>query len=193
MLRFLHEHPNAIIKSNGSPAITMTDESGQSITTGMMTIVVTHRDVSSASMEQFQLVPSFCQKKIEKAFELRVVAIDGTLFAFKILSQDYKLTSTDWRYGNHFLPFEPYDVEDYLHGLICDFMERVGLFSGSIDLMVDHDDTTWFLEVNPTGAWAWLDPLVGGRISDTFAASFAKRLYSVKQGRGTGSDPLSVA
>ena len=176
MLNFLQYYPKAIIKRNGIMQIAKSDRADGFVASSIMTMVVTNGRIKSTPAEQFRLVPSFVQRKIEKAFELRVVAIEDSLFAFKIPSQNHKITSTDWRYGNHFLKFEPYEMDECLRASIRNFMKRTDLFTGSIDLIVDKDRSVWFLEVNQSGAWAWLDPLVDGRISSAFASAFAKHV-----------------
>ena len=175
ILEFLNDYPEAIIKRVGTSEIVVLKGANEDIVS-LMTMVVRRGQIESKSTEEFQLAPSFVQQKISKAFELRVVVVGESLFAFKIASQDYKLTSTDWRYGNFFLRFEPFKTNDTLDATIRDFMKRSDLFAGSIDLIVDKDNTVWFLEVNQEGAWAWLDPLIDGEISDAFAHAFAKHL-----------------
>ena len=54
----------------------------------------------------------------------------------------------------------------------------MGLFSGSIDLIVDVDDRVWCLECNQDGAWGWVDDIVDGAVGRAFADAFEARLLN---------------
>ena len=55
-------------------------------------------------------------------------------------------------------------------------MELTGLFTGSLDLIVDPDGHWRFLECNEDGQWSWLDSIVDGEISRSFACEFKDRM-----------------
>ena len=148
-----------------------------------MTMVVTLEQANAVTDEQFRFVPSFVQRNIRKDHELRIVFVDGKMFAFRVGSQTLRLTETDWRYGNAFLPFDPVELPQDVANQLSSFMGRCGLVLGSIDMIVDTQGDYWFLEVNQDGAWAWLDDKVDGLIGDCFAATFCDR--AAKSGRGT--------
>ena len=174
VLDFVTRH-DSVIKGLGTPRIEPDPQAEDGITANMMTMSVTTDVVQSATEEQFRLVPSFIQMNIRKDHELRVVYVDGRFFAFRIPSQTLKLTSTDWRYGNAILPFDPVHLTGDTENGLRSFMERCGLAFGSIDMIVDEEGCHWFLEVNQDGAWAWLDDRVDGEISDEFARAFMRR------------------
>ena len=100
-----------------------------------------------------RIPPSFFQEYIEKAFELRVFFLDKTFQAVAIFSQNDQQTQVDYRkYNlakpNRVIPFRlPSEIELKLSRLA----DRLGLNTGSIDLIVDKSDQFYFLEVNPVG------------------------------------------
>jgi glutathione S-transferase len=40
-------------------------------------------------------------------------------------------------------------------------IQDLGLEFATADLVIDHDDRPWFLEINPNGQWGWLQELTG--------------------------------
>lgn len=63
-------------------------------------------------------------------------------------------------------------VPHLLKDQLMAFMSELDLFSGSIDLIVDHEERYWFLECNQDGQWIWLDNILNGQISNRFAEQF---------------------
>lgn len=139
---------------------------------GLMTQKVTFDDICVAEEEQISSAPHFLQQNINKDFELRIVVVGSSVFPFKIISQDKEYTITDWRYGNYIIDFIKTDIDDNLLNRIRKFMQYFGLFIGHFDLIKDKDGNIWFLECNQDGQWGWLDDLVNGKISDSFAFEF---------------------
>ncbi|GER08610.1 hypothetical protein GCM10007972_23490 [Iodidimonas muriae] len=137
---------------------------------------VSLEDIKCASGEEFKLCPHFFQENIKKDFELRIVYIDGVFYAFRIDSQIHEYYATDWRRSNQILDFIPYELPDSVREKLTVFMHNMGLFSGSIDMIVDPQGEYWFLECDQDGQWAWLDSIVEGAISDTFAHAFKYKL-----------------
>jgi len=135
----------------------------------IMTTPVLRADLQSAPDDAIAACPHFFQKEIRKQYELRVVIIGAALHAFKIPSQKLKISSTDWRYGTTHLKFSPFALCDSLQKKIMRTMRRLGLSMGSMDIIIDEDDEAWFLEVNQDGQWAWLDDIVEGEITKSFA------------------------
>jgi hypothetical protein len=138
-----------------------------------MTTPVTVEEASAATEEEFLISPTFAQEEIVKDFELRVIWINGVTVAFRINSQDYKTTKTDWRYSTDALNFEPFDLSADTSAKIDCFMRNMGLFCGALDFIVDKSGGFWFLECNQQGAWGWLDARQGGRIRRVFAEQIA--------------------
>lgn len=149
---------------------------GESIPYNVMTMRVSSDDISHAHADELAFCPHFFQHEIQKSHEFRVVVVDREVMAFKIYSQAYKSSELDWRRGAELIKFEKASLSVETVEMIHAFMREMGLFTGSIDLVVDRNGKTWFLECNQDGAWGWLDDIVDGDISRAFCRAFSKRL-----------------
>lgn len=180
ILAFIDENGEVVMKSLADAKLIPRSEMGEVVPTDVMTMDVDRAAVEEAGETEFRAGPNFFQRKIAKDHELRVVVVDDEIFAFAIPSQDYEHTSTDWRYGNHILAFTPCTLPDDVARGVRTLMAALGLAMGSVDFIVDGAGDYWFLEVNPEGAWGWLDPVVSGGISDAVAQLFDKRIRGVR-------------
>jgi ATP-GRASP peptide maturase of grasp-with-spasm system len=99
------------------------------------------------------MAPSFFQRYIEKAFELRIFFLDDAFDAMAIFSQNDDQTRVDYRkYNlvkpNRVIPFRlPPDIQSKLSQLAAE----LGLNTGSFDMIVDTQGQYYLLEVNPVG------------------------------------------
>lgn len=118
-------------------------------------------DAESLASYPDRIPPSFLQSKIEKNYEVRVFYLDGRFFAWAIISQSSIQTSTDYRKYNHQKPNRvvPYSLPADLEQKLLDLFCKIGLNTGSVDLMVDSDNDYYFLEVNPVGQFGALSKL----------------------------------
>ncbi|WP_052600008.1 grasp-with-spasm system ATP-grasp peptide maturase [Aureispira sp. CCB-QB1] len=97
--------------------------------------------------------PTLFQEQINKSFELRIFYMDNTFYPMAIFSQNDEKTKVDFRNYNLDRPNRktPYlleqDIENALHILV----NKLGLTSGSLDLIKTLDNQYVFLEVNPIG------------------------------------------
>jgi len=103
-----------------------------------------------------RMAPSFLQRHIEKKFELRIIFLDRMFLAVAIFSQADDQTRVDYRkYNvekpNRVIPFEL--PQEIVHKLSL-LSDRLGLNTGSIDMIVDKEGQFYFLEVNPVGQFA---------------------------------------
>lgn len=72
--------------------------------------------------------------------------------------------------------FKPASLDEETVARVRAFMDRMGFFTGSLDLIVDPEQQVWFLECNQDGAWGWLDDIAEGAITRAFADGFLRRL-----------------
>ncbi len=151
---------------------------GGSIPFNIMTMRVTEEDLGAAEDEDIGYCPHVFQHEIRKDHELRIVMIDGKPHPFRINSQLLESSAVDWRKGVHLLDYTPCEIPEALTDKLRAYMRTMGLFSGSVDIVVDPDGKYWFLECNQDGAWGWLDEIVDGALSKEFAAAFRRRLMS---------------
>lgn len=175
---FSERHGRCIAKSvSGAKVLPHPDEYPEAY--GVMTVEITKDDLRRQVPDKFAQCPHMLQPLIEKDCELRIINIEGVVFAFRIDSQRFQHTSLDWRHGDPNIQFKLCDIPKEIEDKINAFMNRFGLFSGSFDFIVSKGEYL-FLECNKEGAWAWLDEIIDGKISETFADRIYKRVSRKK-------------
>lgn len=97
--------------------------------------------------------PSLIQNKIEKWFELRIFFLEQTFYTEAIFSQNDKQTTIDFRKYNYSKQNRTvrYELPKIVEKKLSILMEKIGLNSGSIDMIYTKDNEYIFLEVNPVG------------------------------------------
>jgi glutathione synthase/RimK-type ligase-like ATP-grasp enzyme len=87
-----------------------------------------------------------------------VFYLDGRFFAWAIISQSSAQTSTDYRKYDAQKPNRvvPYSLPENVEQKLMDLFGKIGLNTGSVDLMVDSEDDYYFLEINPVGQFGVL-------------------------------------
>jgi hypothetical protein len=165
-----------IMKSVSAGKVKPAGDGGMSIPFNVMTMRVDPAELEAATREELAYCPHFFQQEIPKSHELRVVVVDGQVMAFRIDSQQHELSALDWRKGMHVAGFSAVSLDEETVTRIRAFMNRMGFFSGSLDLIVDREQQVWFLECNQDGAWGWLDDIVQGAVTRAFADGLVRRL-----------------
>lgn len=168
-----------IMKSVSAGKVTPAGDGGENIPFFVMTMRVSPQDLEAATPEEIAYCPHFFQREIQKSHELRVVVVDDQILPFRIDSQESEVSSLDWRKGIEVSGFSATSLDEGTIARIRAFMSRMGLFTGSLDLIVDTEQQVWFLECNQDGAWGWLDDIVEGAITRAFADGFARRLSAL--------------
>jgi glutathione synthase/RimK-type ligase-like ATP-grasp enzyme len=120
----------------------------------------------------------FCQKYIEKVFEIRVYFLMDKYYAMAIFSQNNTQTKLDYRNydldnPNRLVPFK---LPKALEGKIKKMMKILKLESGSIDLIYSRDKKYFFLEVNPIGQFQWLSKHCNYYLEKQIASTLLKPL-----------------
>jgi glutathione synthase/RimK-type ligase-like ATP-grasp enzyme len=155
---------NMITKLLGPLSQTM-DASGDFVYTNR----VTAQDM--AHIDDVQYAPQIFQALIEKKRELRVILVGRHTFVGAIDASRTDHGRVDWRrlttrddvrWTEDSLPAA---VEQATRRL----MQRLGLYFGAADFLVDADERHIFLELNPAGEWGWLQRDLGFPIAEAIA------------------------
>lgn len=131
-------------------------------------------DLPTASV--LRLTPGIYQRRIEKAYELRVTCMGHTAIAAKLYSQEHEQGRNDWRsVPATELVMEPYSLPDDIANKCFALMLKFGIVFGCFDFIVTPEGEYVFLEVNEQGQFLWqeqhhpeiklLDPFVKFLIS----------------------------
>ncbi|MEU7381675.1 ATP-grasp ribosomal peptide maturase [Streptomyces sp. NPDC042207] len=96
------------------------------------------------------------QQRIDKTGDVRVTVIGDQVFCVRIESDllDWRTDYSRLRYG---VVQPPPGICEALRA----YLDHFRLVFGAFDFAVDRQGQWWFLECNPSGQWAWLEPETG--------------------------------
>ncbi|XIG79931.1 ATP-grasp ribosomal peptide maturase [Streptomyces sp. SGAir0957] len=96
------------------------------------------------------------QARVEKVADVRVTVIGRRIFAVRIDSG-----LLDWRtdYSTH--TYTRLNVPPPVEHALFAYLRHFGLVFGAFDFTLSADGTWTFIECNPSGQWAWLEPPTG--------------------------------
>ncbi len=103
-----------------------------------------------------------------------MTVVGEKVFAVKIESTDGEKIEVDWRTLKDGVRFIPYELPATLNRLCIDFVKRMNLSFGAIDL-IHANDNYYFLELNPSGEWGWLENVANIQISETIASELVNK------------------
>jgi hypothetical protein len=118
--------------------------------------------------------PMVFQQAIRSVVELRVTVVGETaLVAALDRGPDQPV---DWREDAPRLAsrWEGGALTPSIQAQLAAILRKLGLRFGAFDLAVDDRGTCWFLEVNPSGEWLWLEQGIGLPIADAIAAELMR-------------------
>jgi ATP-grasp ribosomal peptide maturase len=95
------------------------------------------------------------QQQIPKVADARVIVVGERVFCARITAPN---DVVDWRSAYSELRYEPVALPQRLERPLRAFMAELGLLYGALDFAIDAGGVWWFLEINPNGQWAWLEP-----------------------------------
>ena len=116
------------------------------------------RDEDLSDDEALSSCPAIYQRKIEKAYELRVTCMDERCFTVRLDSQSRDMTRMDWR-ADLCAPVKPrlHELPHQVEERCIMLMRKLGLAFGCIDLIVTPQGEHVFLEVNEMGQFLWVE------------------------------------
>lgn len=131
--------------------------------------------------DAISLAPVFLQEYIPKKQEWRVTVVNDEVFACKIDSQSTAESREDWR-GQIFLEskvkHEIGELPGMLSSMCIDFVRRLGLSFGAIDLIETPKEEFYFLEINPNGQWGWIEQITEAPISRSIARLLISKTHA---------------
>jgi len=111
--------------------------------------------------------PIIIQERISNKIDLRITIIGSTVLSTSIKRNDRGIDG-DWRVDKQGLQFNRFELPDAVSKMCVQLVSELGLQYAAIDLM-HSDGEYYFLEVNPTGEWAWLVDEASLPIDEAFA------------------------
>lgn len=128
----------------------------------------------SAALEStaWRSAPAVVQTALTNKLDIRVTVVEDHVFAASIKSNGRSI-SGDWRAQKVDTQFSEYKLPEEIARRCRCLVRLLGLRFGGIDLAL-HDGDYYFLEVNPTGEWAWLVDAAGLPIDAVIADALVR-------------------
>lgn len=122
--------------------------------------------------------PCFFQEHLPKAADLRVTVIGERIFAVEIRSQEDPDGTVDWRRGSITqMPHVSHQLPAAIEAKCHELLRHYGLHYGAIDLVLTPDGEYFFLEINPSGQFSWVEGLTRLPLFDTLADLLTAPLF----------------
>lgn len=142
----LDKNKNYVVKSI-EPAVLKINQ----INAFTYTNVVRGADIYNSDLA---ISPIIIQEYLNPKIDIRVSVIGNFIFAVKILKSGRGVDG-DWRKYKTELDFIPFELPENISQKCIQIVNKLGLIFGAIDLIL-FNGKYYFIEINPTGEWAWL-------------------------------------
>ncbi|GCD36180.1 ATP-grasp ribosomal peptide maturase [Streptomyces chrestomyceticus JCM 4735] len=144
---FIGEHGSVIYKPLSAPLYRV---DGVSCTVAVGEVAVEEIDDAVAGTAHL------FQQRVEKVADIRVTVIGAHAFCVRIDSD-----LLDWRTDYDTLTYTVVRPAPGIRRSLSAYLDHFRLNFGAFDFAVDRWGRWWFLECNPSGQWAWLEPETG--------------------------------
>lgn len=99
--------------------------------------------------------PIIVQEALVPKVDIRATIVGSSVFAAAITDSDGNGFDDDWRKKKSDLCYKQIDLPIEIQQKCIEVARRLNLVFGGMDLVL-YDGDYYFIEVNPTGEWAWL-------------------------------------
>lgn len=115
--------------------------------------------------------PAIFQQALTNKLDLRVTVVGDVAWCAAV-TVNGKSIAGDWRLAKTSAEFTEFQLPEPIARRCISLTQRLGLTFGAIDLALSDGDY-YFLEINPTGEWAWLQAGLGFPIADHIAKTLS--------------------
>ena len=126
--------------------------------------------------EAWRSAPATVQAALTNKLDIRVTVVGDRVFAAAI-TVGGKPIRDDWRVHKSSVQFNRFDLPVEIAERCSAVVRELGLVFGAIDLAL-CDNEYYFLEINPTGEWAWLVGSAGLPIDEAIVESLSQEVSS---------------
>lgn len=123
----------------------------------------------SLDADSVSVCPVLLQEEIPRTADVRVTIIGAKCFVADITSAE---TLVDWRDPEVSVKYTPSEIDSTTYMTCRAMLEKLGLVYGAFDFIRTPEGNLVFLEVNPTGEWAWLEDRLGFPMREAFIEMF---------------------
>jgi glutathione synthase/RimK-type ligase-like ATP-grasp enzyme len=162
---FLSEYDKCIIKTMSCRSFIKDGTEYTSYTKGIDIETLT------SLKDSVRLAPIFLQKRVEKQAEYRITIIGEKTFTCRIDADhlDSADSKLDWRVANPSeLIHTPDIIPNELNLKLRKMMRMFDLSFAAIDVIYSTDGNYYFLDLNPTGQWIWIELATGMPMIEEF-------------------------
>ena len=157
--------PRTVITNHASGVRLVAQGDSQVAIKGLDTVIVRQDDMETfgyttlmettdAELAYLASAPLVAQEALTDKLDLRVTVVGDKAFCSSVEHQGQPIQG-DWRLAKSCASFRPYILPKGIATKCVQLTQHLGLVFGAIDLAI-QDGTYYFLEINPTGEWAWL-------------------------------------
>ncbi len=116
-------------------------------------------------LDNVRYAPVIFQEYIPAHIDLRITVVGDEIFPVAIYSQEtgYQF---DYRMEMDSARVEAFEIPEEVQSLLRQYMRRLGLVYGAIDMRLTPDGRYVFLEVNPSGQWLFVESRSNQPITD---------------------------
>ncbi|MYW95238.1 ATP-grasp ribosomal peptide maturase [Amycolatopsis rubida] len=147
--------------------------SGASVPDGQRVSLVYTTPVTVADMadDRIALTAHQFQERMPKIRDVRATVVGRRVFAANILVADEDAGELlDWRADYTALRYEPVSLPESVESALLKMTDHLGLAFAAADFVVTADDTHYFVDLNPSGQWGWIEDATALPIADAIAA-----------------------
>jgi hypothetical protein len=112
--------------------------------------------------------PFFNQQGLVPKLDIRVTVVEDSVVAIKIFSETR--IDEDWRKYKNVLKYSVINLPKKINDLCIKYVKELHLNFGALDLIF-FDNEYYFIEINPTGEWSWLQQATGFRFDNLIVNS----------------------
>jgi hypothetical protein len=131
--------------------------------------VYTRRITPESINDNVEVCPVLLQEEITRSADVRVTFIGEKCFVADIKGDS---GIVDWRDPEVSVDYSEGRLSSEVQAICRAMLEKLGLRYGAFDFVRTLQNDLIFLEVNPTGEWAWLEDRLGFRMRDAFIQLF---------------------
>jgi len=111
------------------------------------------------------------QQRVPKVRDVRATVVGKWVFAANILIDGETAGGLlDWRADYDALLYEPVRLPESVESSLLRMTQRLGLSFAAADFVVTEDDQHYFIDLNPSGQWGWIQEATGLPIAAAIAA-----------------------
>lgn len=115
--------------------------------------------------------PFFIQKGLVPKIDVRVTVIEDNVIGIKITGNQG--IDEDWRRFKEHLTYTVFHLPKEVEDFCLNYTKGLNLNFGAIDMVI-HKNDFYFIEINPTGEWSWLQQSTGYKFDELIVKSLTK-------------------